>query len=152
MSLISNTLHFDVQLIANIKCPSLYNNNHVVYMAYWNIQWKLSFWRVYISKQYKQLEIRTCRILSIWYEDSSIRFGQICAFCDMRTNTVSRICPHVARISPHVARYSASRRPVRVGTFDLSCRCWTILTLMNSQNQRSSPRELPSGKYFDDDL
>ena len=36
MSLISNTLHFDVQLIANIKCPSLYNNNHVVYI--WHIE------------------------------------------------------------------------------------------------------------------
>ena len=71
LSLISNTLHFDVQLIANIKCPSLYNNNHVIYMAYLNIQWKLSFWRVYISKQYKQLEIITCRILSIWYEEES---------------------------------------------------------------------------------
>merc|ERR1739842_208089 len=56
---------------------------------------------------------------------SSIRFGQICAFCDMRTNTVSRILRHVASISPYVARYFASRRPVRVGTFDLSCRCLT---------------------------
>ena len=72
---------------------------------------------------------------------SSIRFGQICAFCDWWTNTVSRIVPHVARIVPHVARYSASRRPVRVGTFDLLWWFCAILTLMNGQNQRLSPRE-----------
>ena len=77
---------------------------------------------------------------------SSIRFGQICAFLGF-TRANARVPHGLMGFTRANARVPHGLRGV--SPVGLSWQCWTILTLMNRQKQRSSPRELPKTESSD---
>ena len=77
---------------------------------------------------------------------SSIRFGQICAFLGF-TRANARVPHGLMGFTRANARVPHGLRGV--SPVGLSWQCWTILTLMNCQKQRLSPRKLSKTESSD---